>query len=122
MDTSLSLALKQLAQGSLLTLRKAQGRGVAVFSGRLWITQEGDLRDFIVEAGDSVRFDRPGPVVIEALADTRLLLLDPIATSAPMPWPSAAALHRDARRQRDAAIGDGLLRLVAWLRRPWVRA
>lgn len=122
MDTSLSMALEQLAQGSLLKLRDARGRGVAVFSGRLWVTQEGDLRDLVVEAGDSVRFDRAGLVVIQALADTRLLLLDPIAPPAAPPLPSAVALHRAARQQRSIAIGDGLLRLGAWLRRPWARA
>lgn len=122
MDTSLSMAFEQLAKGALLKLRDAQGRGVAVRSGCLWITQEGDPRDLFVGAGQSVRLDRGGLVVIEALADARLLLLDPIAPAAPQPLPSAAALHREARRQRSIAIGDLLLRAVALLRRPWVRA
>lgn len=122
MDNSLSTALEQLAKGSLLTLREAQGRGVAVFSGSLWVTQDGDRRDLVVEAGDSMRFDRGGLVVLQALHDTRLLLLDAAATSAPTQWTSAAALHREARRLRAVAIGDLLQRLVAWLRRPWARA
>jgi Protein of unknown function (DUF2917) len=122
MDLSLSMPLEQLAKGSLLTLRDAQGRGVAVFSGSLWVTQEGDARDIVVHTGDSVRFDRGGLVVIEALADARLLLLDPVRAPECAPWPSAAALHREARRQRGAADGDWLLRLRAWLRRPWARA
>jgi hypothetical protein len=122
MDTSLSMAFEQLADGSLLTLREAQGRGVAVFSGCLWITQEGDRRDLFVAAGDSLRFDRAGLVVMQALADTRLLLLEPIEASAPTPRPGGIELHREARRQRSLAIGEQLLRLVAWLGRPWVQA
>jgi hypothetical protein len=118
MDSSMSMALEQLAKGSLLKLRDAQGCGVAVFSGSLWITQEGDLRDVIVEAGDSMRLNRGGLAVIEALADTRLLLLDPIAASAPLPRPSTAAPHRKAQRQRSIAISDRLLNVAAVLRRP----
>lgn len=122
MDTSLSMVVEQLADGSLLTLHDAKGRGIAVFSGSLWITQEGDLRDIVAAAGDSVRFDRDGLVVIQALADTRLMLLDPVAALTPMPRPVAIDLYRWARRQRSLAIANLLLRLVAWLRRPWVRA
>lgn len=123
MDTSLSMVVEQLADGSLLTLHDAKGRGVAVFSGCLWITQEGDLRDIVAAAGDSVRFDRDGLVVMQALADTRLMLLDPVtASTPPMPRPVAIDVQRWARRQRSLAIANLLLRLVAWLRRPWVRA
>lgn len=118
MDSSNSMALEQLAKGSLLKLRDAQGRGVAVFSGSLWITQEGDLRDIVAGAGDSVRFDRGGLVVIEALADARLLLLEPSTASATLPRPSAAALHREARQQCGIAISDRLLSMTAVLRRP----
>ena len=39
MHTSLSMALERLTQYALLSLHDAQGHGVAVFSGRLWVTQ-----------------------------------------------------------------------------------
>lgn len=42
----------------------------------------------------------------------------PSRAPAPGPGPSATELHREARRQRSAAIGDLLLRLWASLRRP----
>lgn len=122
MDTSLATAVEHLAKGALLRQRDARGHGVAVFSGRLWVTQDGDPRDHVVDAGESLRFDRDGLVIMQALADARLLRLDPIADPAPIRRPDAIGLHREARRQRSEAIGNLLLRLVALLRRPWTRA
>ncbi len=39
--------------------------------GSLWITQEGDLRDYIVEAGKNFWVTRPGTVVVQALEDAQ---------------------------------------------------
>lgn len=75
MHTSLSMALERLTQDALLSLHDAQGHGVAVFSGRLWVTQEGDAQDHFVDAGESFYVDRPGHVVMHALSDTQLLRL-----------------------------------------------
>jgi Protein of unknown function (DUF2917) len=122
MDTTPLFALEQLTKDALLKLQDVQGSGVAAFSGCLWITQDGDLRDIIVEAGESFRFDRPGRVLIQALSDSQLLRLEPIAPPPPMAMPSAQALHRAARRQRSEGIGRLLQHLVAALRRTWSHA
>jgi Protein of unknown function (DUF2917) len=122
MDTSISTAFEPLAHGTLKKLRNVQGHGVAVLSGRLWVTQDGDPRDNIVDAGECMRFDRPGLVILQALADTRMLRLDPIAAPVPASRPSAMDAYFAARRQRDAVVGEWLVRLVSALRRPWTRA
>lgn len=122
MDTSLSIALEQLDKDSLLKLQDVQGSGVAVFSGCLWITQDGDLRDIFVEAGDSFRFDRPGRVLIQALSDSQLLRLEPMAPPAAVTMPSAMVLYRAARRHRSDGLGRLLLRMAAALQRSGSRA
>ena len=38
-----------------------------VWQGALWITQEGDLRDHVIEAGEMFLISQPGKVVIMAL-------------------------------------------------------
>jgi hypothetical protein len=122
MDTSLSMALAPLAKRSLLRLRDVQGHCIAVLRGSVWITQDGDPRDVIVGTGESFAFDRAGLTVIEALADARLLLLEPRAPSPSAPRPSAAALYHEARRQRAHAVGDLVLQLAGWVRQLWARA
>jgi hypothetical protein len=39
--------------------------------GTLWITQDGDMKDYIVEAGRSFWVTRPGMVIVQALNDSK---------------------------------------------------
>lgn len=64
------------------TLRIAAGLDVArhdlagallrLCAGRVWLTQHGDIRDYVVSAGETVRIDHDGPVVIRALSDAEI--------------------------------------------------
>jgi hypothetical protein len=64
------------------TFRIAAGADVArsnlahallrVRRGRVWITQHRDIRDYILVAGEAVRIDSDGPVVIQALRDAEI--------------------------------------------------
>ena len=45
----------------------------------IWITQDGDLRDIVLEAGEAFDFDRGGDALLSAFADSRYLLLDACA-------------------------------------------
>lgn len=116
MDTTLPRAATPLRKGALLRLQHARGRAVAVFSGCLWVTQEGDLQDVTLGAGDSFSFDRDGLTMAQALEDTSLILFD-LPAQEPRPRrPSAEPPHRQARRTRAAAIGDAAARFVSRLR------
>lgn len=60
----MTVNLSQNAQKSLVIRRGAE---IRCLEGMLWITQEGDFRDYILRAGDSFRTDRKGKVVLQAL-------------------------------------------------------
>ena len=49
-----------------------RGEVISCISGTLWITQEGDLKDFIVEAGRNFWVTKPGTVVVQALDDSKI--------------------------------------------------
>jgi hypothetical protein len=57
-----------------------KGRRVECLGGVLWVTQDGDRRDIILEAGDAFDFDRAQGVLISALQDATYLLLESGAT------------------------------------------
>jgi hypothetical protein len=56
-----------MAQSSLARIEYGRGAWVHVWNGSLWITQEGDRRDYLVEAGDSFEIARNGVTLIHAL-------------------------------------------------------
>ena len=77
------LCTKRLAPGGALQLRDAAGCTVMCCAGVVWITQENDLRDIFLAAGESFTFDRRGLAVIRAetgmrdewLADTGITVI-----------------------------------------------
>ena len=68
-----------LAKDQTLSLPNAAGVRVASQSGTVWITQDGDLRDIVLAAGEAFDFDRRGDALLSAFADSRYLLLDACA-------------------------------------------
>jgi hypothetical protein len=49
-----------------------RGEVISCMSGILWITQEGDLKDYIVGAGRYFWVTKPGTVVVQALEDSKV--------------------------------------------------
>jgi hypothetical protein len=75
-------ALTRLAPGALMSLPRGAGHGIAVFAGLIWITEEGDLRDHFLAAGDSLALRGVGRVMVQAVGATQLLVFDTEATAA----------------------------------------
>jgi hypothetical protein len=75
MDTDLFRAASELAKGSLFRIHDGRGRRVECLSGCLWLTQEADPRDVVLEAGDGFTIDRDGETYLSALGDSRFLIL-----------------------------------------------
>lgn len=77
MDSNLRYAVTEIGRGHYLRLSDVAGRSIAVFRGRVWITQEGDRRDVFAGPGDTFHVDRPGLVLVEALEHASLIVLEP---------------------------------------------
>lgn len=65
-----------LNPGRVLRLRDAAGRQLSVVRGAVWITQFGDLRDSVIEAGGNFRFDRDGVTLVQALGGEAVVVLE----------------------------------------------
>ena len=57
-----------LDAGQVLTIEDAAGRRISARSGAVWITEEGDPKDHIVESGSSRIVVHGGRTVVQALA------------------------------------------------------
>ena len=56
----------ELEPGELVRLDDADGITLRVTRGALWITQERDVRDIVLTAGDAYTIERRGLTVVEA--------------------------------------------------------
>ena len=81
MHIDLKLAATALQRGQLQRVHDARGRVVLCLHGTLWMTQDGDTRDVVLEAGDEARIDRDGLTLLHALSDARYVLSDDAASS-----------------------------------------
>ena len=109
MNNELRQPLTDLTAGSVLQVRDGQGRAIVVFEGQVWITQENDPRDVVLAAGESFSIDRPGLTLVQALRDSKLILVQAEPRPAPLSAaPTSYELQQWARTQRSMAIGDAL--------------
>ena len=58
-------------QGWALKGRRRQ-QTIYCLKGSIWVTQEGDIRDYILEAGDAFLVTLPGLVLVRALKPARI--------------------------------------------------
>ena len=68
MDTSILKTSSErfdipLTDRSVARMHAMQGWCVTAANGALWITQDGDPRDIVLQAGESFAFDRPKALV-----------------------------------------------------------
>ena len=77
LDTPIYLKAREL-----LPIRNGIGIELKSLRGDLWITQDSDPEDRIVEAGQSFVIDRPGVTLVTALLGPAVLVLQPGRVSA----------------------------------------
>lgn len=76
MHNDLTFAAATLRRGHTECIEDGKGLRVLCLSGSLWLTQDGDPRDVVIEPGQSAVIDRDGRSVLCALnGDARFLLL-----------------------------------------------
>lgn len=88
----------RMARGAFARVVDGKGAIVSVWDGALWITQEGDRRDYYVGAGDSFELDRDGVAVIYAMQQAVVTLTAPAHAHSAL----GAMSHRLARLWADA--------------------
>jgi len=76
MNQALQHPLTDLARDQTLRIADGKAHVIDVFEGQVWLTQNGDLRDVFLEAGDSFSFDGRGLTLVQAMRDARLLVSD----------------------------------------------
>jgi len=77
MHIELNSSTVTLPPTSVITVQDGSGTRIRCLSGVLWVTQEGELKDSIVRAGDILTLHRPGRTVISALEVASLTLMGP---------------------------------------------
>ena len=77
MQIEISSSTLTLAPGSVLAVQDGSGTRILCRSGNLWVTQEGDVKDTVVRAGEVLTIRKPGRTVISALEASTLSLLGP---------------------------------------------
>ena len=66
--------ITSLPRNVSLGLQRHTGDRIECVSRTVWVTQDGDLRDIVLKAGESFRLDRTGRALVSALADAGVIL------------------------------------------------
>ena len=84
-----------IAAGQSIRVEDGTGTSIRALDGTIWITQEGDVRDVVLRAGQSFTLDRGGLALLVALETSAVARIE-----APQ-YAAAAALIRSLRPARD---------------------
>jgi Protein of unknown function (DUF2917) len=79
-----------LKERESLRLRDGVGVEVRCLLGNLWVTEEGEREDRILNRGQSFVLDRPGLSLVTALGGPAMLVVQPGTVFAPNPLRQAA--------------------------------
>lgn len=74
MKTGLTHHTLNLANEGLLSLRDAQATRIRVNEGTLWITEEGEVKDTILTAGDTYTIRHPGLALLTSFGVSRITI------------------------------------------------
>jgi len=93
-----------MARGDLIGIRGGRGALVFAESGTVWLTQDHDARDVVLEAGEWFRLDRDGMALVQAHR----------AATVTITAPDDGVAREVFRPTRDARPRRG-----TWMRRFW---
>ena len=75
MNTDIDKEVLRLGRNHNLSLHGADGSCMHVHWGKVWVTRNGDIKDYIVDAGQSLAIDRAGMTLVSAVSDAGLSIL-----------------------------------------------
>jgi Protein of unknown function (DUF2917) len=61
--------VKKVTRNQSVSVAGRRGMTVRIAQGRVWLTRDGDIRDYVLSAGDSMELDAAGRVVLFGLTD-----------------------------------------------------
>lgn len=117
-----------LAAGEHRSLLCAPGTVIRVLSGRVWITQEGDARDYVVPELARFAAARQGMLVVSALEDSARIVVDQLGAESVADWGRnvvqlepgfVEGIERAARREAALAFSRAVCGLWRGLRSWW---
>lgn len=76
MNLKLDSPVLSLEAGQLLSLDDACGTRIQPHEGTVWITEEGEPRDFVVGPGEAFVVTRAGRTLVQAVVPARVALRD----------------------------------------------
>ena len=77
MELKYSKAQVGMQAREALAMDDARGTLVRCLEGTLWVTQDGDRDDHVLRVGETMRIDRDGPTVVQAMTGSRLAVCAP---------------------------------------------
>ena len=127
MDLSQTGAVITIRAGEALRLTGTEDRRISAVSGALWVTQDGDTRDIVLENGQDAVLHRPDGAVVQALGGPALVAFEDgirlprVDTELDPAVLDHLEIDQRARRERAEATVRLFRELRAGLRRLWAR-
>jgi DUF2917 family protein len=100
MQIEINRSILSLAREGLVAIRDGQGTRIVCHAGSLWITQECDVKDSVLIAGESFTVRNRGLTLLTALSASELTIIEPHAAAQPEPWHPASSREQE----RDPAV------------------
>lgn len=72
--------IQEMAKASIQEIKQALGVTIECLEGSVWITLDGDVRDLVLDAGQTCKIDRKRRALIQALDTARVRLVPPTHT------------------------------------------
>ncbi|HLB13959.1 MAG TPA: DUF2917 domain-containing protein [Burkholderiales bacterium] len=83
MESMLDVMETTIPRGRTLRIRDGKGFSLKVVAGCLWVTQDGDTEDAVLDAGETFRVSGDGVTLVHAFKEVRLRIGYPTEAGAP---------------------------------------
>jgi len=100
MQIEINRSTLSLTRDGLVAIRDGHGTRIVCHAGSLWITQECDVKDAVITAGESFTVSHPGLTLVTALSASELTIIEPRVAALPRPWQPAPS----SELQREPAV------------------
>ena len=77
MQIEINCSTLSLDREGLVAIRDGQGTRIVCHAGSLWITQECEVKDAVITAGESLTVRNPGLTLLTALSASELTVIEP---------------------------------------------